>query len=123
MKSFFYYILFVLLISSCAQSKSIPITEFSQNDTNKGILVDVRTPEEFRAGHIDKALNVNWYDSDFANQFAEIEKHNTIFLYCKKGGRSAKAASFLDSLGYENVINLEGGYDAWVKQEILLRIK
>lgn len=115
MKSFVYYIFFLLLISSCNQSTSKPITEFSQNDTNKGILIDVRTPEEFNSGHIDKALNINWYDSDFADQFSAIEKDETIFLYCKKGGRSAKAQERLLSLGYSKVINLEGGYDAYSK--------
>ena len=73
----------------------------------------MRTPEEYAAGHIDNALNINWYDSDFAKQLESIGKDETIYVYCKKGGRSAKAAQLLDSLGYKKVVDLEGGYDAY----------
>lgn len=114
------YVILITLVflfsMGCAQSKSKPITEFSQNDTKSGILVDVRTPEEYAAGHIDNALNVNWFDADFAKQFESINKEETIYVYCKKGGRSAKAAHLLDSLGYKKVIDLEGGYDAYSKK-------
>ena len=120
MKSYIFPVLFLFLVSSCAQSTSKPITEFSQNDINTGILVDVRTPEEFNAGHIDKALNINWFDSDFAKNFENFNKDKTIYLYCKKGGRSAKAANLLDSLGYKKVIDLEGGYDAWLKKGLII---
>lgn len=114
-----YAILIALLFLfslGCAQSKSKPITEFSQNDTDSGILVDVRTPEEFAAGHLDNAQNINWFDTDFAKQMESIDKSETIYLYCKKGGRSAKAAHLLDSLGYKKVVDLEGGYDAYSKK-------
>ncbi|TMM58161.1 rhodanese-like domain-containing protein [Maribacter algarum] len=113
MRNTIFLSLLFLFSMGCAQSKSKPITEFSQNDTKTGILVDVRTPEEYATGHIDNALNINWYDSDFAKQLESISKDETIYVYCKKGGRSAKAAHLLDSLGYKNVIDLEGGYDAY----------
>lgn len=104
---------FLFFLSSCAQNKSKPITEVSQNELISVILVDVRTPAEYAAGHIDNALNMNWYDSDFTEQIQSISKDKTIYIYCKKGGRSAKAAKLLDSLGYKNVVDLEGGYDAY----------
>lgn len=116
MKSLFSLTFLVLLISSCAQSKTKAITEVSQNELNSVILVDVRTPEEFEAGHIDQALNVNWFDTDFAKQMEKIGKEETVYVYCKKGGRSAKAAHLLDSLGYKNVIDLTGGFDAYTKR-------
>jgi len=99
-----------------AQSNSKHITEFSQNDIKNGILVDVRTPEEFAQGYLDNAFNINWFDENFARQFESIDKDETIYVYCKKGGRSAKAQQLLDSLGYKNVVNLEGGYDALIKE-------
>jgi len=108
--------LLFLFSMGCAQSKSKHITEFSQNDTKNGILIDVRTPDEYKIGHIDNAVNINWYDEDFAKQFESIDKGETIYVYCKKGGRSAKAAHLLDSLGYKKVIDLEGGYDDYLKK-------
>lgn len=115
MKSFVYCALLLLTVSSCAQSKTKAITEISQNEVNNVILVDVRTPEEFNAGHIDQAVNINWFDSDFSEKMKSIDKNKTIYVYCKKGGRSAKAAHLLDSLGYVNVVDLTGGYDSYLK--------
>lgn len=107
----------VLLINfSCAQKAANHITEFNPNDIGDAILVDVRTPEEYEQGHIEKSVNINWFDPEFANKFDAIDKQKTIYVYCKVGGRSAKAQQRLTALGFKNVINLEGGYDAWVKK-------
>lgn len=117
MKSPFFPVFLLLFVLGCSQNKSKPITELSQNDIKKGILIDVRTPEEFKAGHIDNAQNINWFDENFSAQINDIAKDETIYLYCKKGGRSAKAANLLDSLGYKSVIDLTGGYDAYAKYQ------
>lgn len=103
--------LLLFLVTGCAQNKSKSITEFSQNDIKNAILIDVRTPEEFEAGYIDNAINVNWFDPNFATKMQAYDKDDTIYMYCKKGGRSAEAAALLESLGYKNIIDLEGGYD------------
>ena len=108
--------LLVLLCTQCAQKKEILITEFSQNDIKNAVLVDVRTPEEYDAGHVEQAININWFDADFQEQVNELDKKKTIYVYCKKGGRSAKAAQMLDSLGYE-VVDLLGGYDAYISDK------
>ncbi|MCJ7467681.1 MAG: rhodanese-like domain-containing protein [Maribacter sp.] len=101
----------------CSQIKSKPITEVSQNELKNVLLVDVRTPEEYNAGHIDDAVNINWYDADFADRFNEIDKAQTIYVYCKMGVRSAKAQTRLNDLGFKNVVNLEGGYDTWIQAQ------
>ncbi|NHF58282.1 rhodanese-like domain-containing protein [Flavobacteriaceae bacterium TP-CH-4] len=112
------YLVYVLVLTNlaCAQITSKSITEVSQNELENVVLVDVRTPEEFSAGHLDNALNINWYDEDFAEQFEAIDKNETIYVYCKKGGRSAKAQEKLQSMGYQHVVNLEGGYDAYLEK-------
>ncbi len=107
----------VLLINfSCAQKAVNHITEFNPNDIGDAMLVDVRTPEEYAQGHIEMSVNINWFDPEFANKFDVIDKEKTIYVYCKVGGRSAKAQQRLTALGFKNVINLDGGYDAWVKK-------
>ena len=108
--------LLVLLCTQCTQKKEILITEFSQNDIKNAVLVDVRTPEEYNEGHVEQAININWFDADFQEQVNELDKKKTIYVYCKKGGRSAKAAQMLDSLGYE-VVDLLGGYDAYISDK------
>ena len=96
-----------------SQVKTEPITEYSPNEVKNGVLLDVRTPEEFQQGHLDHAVNINWYDTDFAKQTQNLDKEKPVYVYCKLGGRSAKAAKALDSLGFKNVVDLTGGYDAF----------
>ncbi|MEE9363193.1 MAG: rhodanese-like domain-containing protein [Cellulophaga sp.] len=97
-----------------SQIKTKNITEFSQKDTKEGILVDVRTQEEFNEGHLKGALHMDWFAKDFIKQFAAIGKDKNIYLYCRSGNRSGKAAHVLDSIGYKSVTNLNGGYKAWL---------
>ena len=112
MKNYLIGIVVVLISLSCTQKKEMHITEISQKDINSGIILDVRTPEEYEEGHLENAVNINWYDPDFKEQAAQLDSKKTLFVYCKKGGRSTKAAAVLDSLGYKTT-NLLGGYDAW----------
>lgn len=120
LKSMKFYSILLLLCSvtlGCSQNKTKHITEFSQKDINDGILIDVRTPQEFEAGHLDNAVNIDWFAKDFAKKVQTIDKQKPVYVYCKKGGRSIKAARVLDSLGFEKVIDLEGGYDAFIAIE------
>jgi len=102
---------FLLVFIGCEQVKQLPIEEFSTEDLKNAELVDVRTPEEYLEGHMDDAINIDWYDPEFISKFSELPKDKTVYIYCKKGGRSAKAAKVLDSIGY-TVVDLLGGYDA-----------
>jgi len=117
MKVFIKMIFLFFLTLGFGQSKSKPITEFSQNDTDIGILIDVRTPKEFQKGHLMNAMNIDWFGSDFIEKCQQLDRDNPVYVYCKKGGRSAKAASLLDSLGFKAVIDLEGGYDAYLAEK------
>ena len=115
MKKILIPIVLVAFLLSCTQIKTKPITEFSQMDIKNGILVDVRTPEEFENGHLKSAVNINWFDENFARHFDSIAKDRAIYVYCRSGGRSAKAAQRLDSMGYKKVVDLLGGYSALSK--------
>ncbi|WP_299431370.1 rhodanese-like domain-containing protein [uncultured Maribacter sp.] len=114
MKLFFLSFTLLFLFFSCSQNKAIHITEFSQKNINNAILIDVRTPIEYAKGHLKNAKNINWFDKNFEEQVKSLDKEETIYLYCKAGGRSAKAQQRLLDMGYKNVINLEGGYLAFV---------
>lgn len=116
MKSFFSLLFFILIITACSQSKSKHITEFSQNNIKNALLIDVRTFEEYGLGHLKNSTNVDVLESNFTSYFDTIPKNKTIYIYCKSGGRSAKAAAKLTELGY-NTINLIGGYDAIKEKE------
>ncbi|HNP20424.1 MAG TPA: thioredoxin domain-containing protein [Panacibacter sp.] len=76
-------------------------------------VLDVRTADEYKNGHIKNALQADWLNqSQFADRTQYLDKSNTILVYCASGGRSAKAASWLAQKGY-TVVNLKGGFTGW----------
>lgn len=72
------------------------------------VVVDVRTPDEYGTGHIAGAVNMNLFD-DFEERMAGFDRERPVYLYCASGGRSGRAASILERLGFETVVNA-GGY-------------
>jgi thioredoxin 1 len=76
-------------------------------------LLDVRTPEEFTAGHLPKALNIDWNGDQFNAATEKIDKSKPVFVYCMSGGRSHSAAQDLQKRGFKNVTELKGGILKW----------
>lgn len=74
------------------------------------VVIDVRTPEEYSEGHLDGALNIDFYAPDFAAQIAELPKDGTYVLYCRSGSRSGQAKSIMDNMGFTDVTNA-GAYE------------
>jgi rhodanese-related sulfurtransferase len=74
------------------------------------VLVDVRTPEEFAAGHIPTAVNIPV--TDIADRPPTKDKNALIVVYCRSGSRSAKAKTALEGLGYTGVVDF-GGISRW----------
>lgn len=79
-------------------------------------LLDVRTSREIEQGFIKKAKFINFFDDDFATKaIAQLNKNKPVYLYCRSGNRSEKAARILKEKGYE-VYNVLGGYNKWKKE-------
>lgn len=76
-------------------------------------LVDVRTPEEFSEGHLENAINIDVTADDFDAKVASLDKEKPVMVYCKSGGRSAKASAKLKELGFKTITDLEGGITNW----------
>lgn len=121
MKKIIVAYLFLGLISCKAQEKKVvvvehvTITQFQKLITEKGAqLVDVRTPKEYEEGHIENALLINFFDKDFNEQSLKaLDKNKPVYIYCRSGGRSAKAAEMYEKAGFTKVYNLLGGMNAW----------
>lgn len=89
------------------------------NKANKDIqLIDVRKPDEFSSGHLENAVNMNFYDDDFEEQIKTLDKSKEVYLYCRSGGRSGKAAQKLEEMGFAKVYDLEGGILNWEKNNM-----
>ena len=76
-------------------------------------ILDVRTPEEFTSDHIDNAKNINWLGTTFVSDVEKLDKSRPVFVYCKSGGRSQKAAEKLNELGFKTIYQLDGGILKW----------
>lgn len=76
-------------------------------------LVDVRTPQEYKAGHLKNAKNINLYSPDFLEQIRKLDAHRPVFLYCRSGRRSQMAARRMKKVGFAELYDLGGGYLAW----------
>ena len=117
-------IFFLFSLFSCSENKSIS-NLVSANDFNQmirndksAIIIDVRTPEEFNKGHLRNSLNVNWFDENFDENLKIFNKNLPVFVYCLSGGRSSKANEKIQSLGFKNVYELDGGILEWRKNKL-----
>lgn len=90
--------------------------ELVQSTPNLKIL-DVRTPEEYAEGHLDRALNINFRDPNFENQIKALQKEDTYLVYCKSGGRSAKAVELMKELKFTQVSDMTDGYSSYAKSK------
>ena len=83
-----------------------PLATVQQALAKSGVvLLDVRTPEEFAAGHLSNARNVNFRAADFAAQISQLDPTKTYVLYCASGNRSGKAAILMQEKGFKQVAN------------------
>ena len=112
------FVLFILLLSSAAGAQNA--TTYSALDFSGKLeqdasapLIDVRTPEEFEKGHLEKAVNYNWNGSDFDKQISQLDKSAPVYIYCLSGGRSTAAAKKMRQDGFTQVYELEGGIMKW----------
>lgn len=99
-----------LATSACASGPEIPATDAKALVQKGAVLVDVRTPEEFSAGHIDGALNIPV--SDLEARKGELPKDKDIVLYCRSGARSGRGRELLLAAGFKKVHNL-GAMTNW----------
>lgn len=82
-------------------------------------LIDVRTAKEYGAGHLDQSNNIDFFGDDFqTNLQTAIDVKRPVFVYCKAGGRSAKATKILQEMGCQEIYDLAGGYTAWSRAAV-----
>ena len=79
------------------------------------IILDVRSPKEYAAGHIKNSVLIDFNAKDFEEKIKHLDKGKTYLVHCAVGGRSAKACSTMDAFDFPKVVNLEGGIKAWEK--------
>ncbi|MEN8929204.1 MAG: rhodanese-like domain-containing protein [Flavobacteriales bacterium] len=96
-----------------AVANDVSVNEFKSLINDNSIVLDVRRPVEFKAGHLKNAININYFDDDFLAQVIKLDKSKTLLIHCASGGRSAGAMSKLSGRGFEAMYNMLGGINAW----------
>jgi rhodanese-related sulfurtransferase len=77
------------------------------------VLIDVRTAEEFKGGHLQGAENIDVKQEDFKTRIASLDKSKRYLLYCGSGKRSLTARNIMKEKGFGRVYDLKGGIEAW----------
>jgi rhodanese-related sulfurtransferase len=89
----------------------VDVHEASRRQSACAVLIDVRQPEEWSAGHAPSTRLIPL--GSLASRLAEIPRDGDILLICRSGNRSGSAQRQLLQLGYAHVFNVSGGMDAW----------
>ena len=80
----------------------------------KGIVLDVRTPEEFENSRIPDSKNIDFYNpQNFIQEIEKLDKNNSYYIYCRTGVRSANSCALMKELGFKKTYNLLGGIVEW----------
>lgn len=96
--------------------KNVSVEEFDKLRAGKDtVVLDVRTENEFKDGHIPGAVNLDVNSPDFAKKIAALDKSKTYLVHCASGRRSLKACSILKDGSFKHLANLEDGFNAWSK--------
>ena len=112
----------LLVVAACSSSSDtatidlVSPAEAAQvvEDDPAGLVVlDIRTPEEFNDVRLAGAINVDYYDADFADQLDALDKNDPYVMYCRSGNRSSDAIKTMKELGFVEVYEIDGGIVNW----------
>lgn len=103
--------IFFFILSGSSLSQSLRAGDFlAQYEKTAGaVFLDVRTPDEFRSGHIEGAMNIDFENASFDSEIQKLDTTKTYFVYCRFGNRSGQALLKMEKVGIKNIYELKGG--------------
>jgi rhodanese-related sulfurtransferase len=81
------------------------------------VLLDVRTPKEFQDGHIDGAILLDYYSSDYVERLKALDREKTYLIYCRSGNRSGKSLAIFEKLGFRRAYHMDTGVIGWSREK------
>ena len=108
---YFFLILFILTQNS--NYELLELNDYKEKIKDGYQIIDVRTQSEFAHGHIPNAINLDFYAFNFITEINKLSKNETVLIYCRSGNRSHKTGAIMDSLGFNKIYDLKGGYSIW----------
>jgi phage shock protein E len=122
MKTVFTLLMSSLFFIACGNNQSQNQKRINDVETEQmkqliaeqpGVILDVRTADEVGEGFIKGAQYIDITQPDFLKKIKSLDKNDPVYVYCKKGGRSANASEKLAKAGFTKVYNMMGGFDSW----------
>jgi rhodanese-related sulfurtransferase len=77
------------------------------------VILDIRTPEEFKSFHIAGAMNIDFHGSNFEQRISSLDKSKNYLVHCASGGRSARSLQIFQKHDFQSIYHLDGGINAW----------
>lgn len=77
------------------------------------MILDVRTPDEYSACHLEGSINIDFKSSSFREQIIGLNRNKVYLIYCRTGRRSSFTAKLMNDLGFQEIWNLTGGINRW----------
>lgn len=112
--------LFILLIlTSCLQAEGFGnisadrAYEIINHPNSQVVILDIRTPEEYESGHIEGALNIDYYNENFKSELEKLDPEKQYLVYCRSGSRSGNSMQLFEIAGLKKVYNMRGGINSW----------
>lgn len=100
------------IIENVSPQEALNLIQENQNNPDF-VILDVRTAEEVADGHIENAINIDFYSETFRDEVNRLDKNRTYLIYCRSGGRSGNALDIMAELNFREVYNISDGIIAW----------
>jgi len=118
-----FVVMIMLVLSGASSASGLATISPKQANTliqqEKGnpefVLLDIRTPREFKAGHIEGAVLIDYYSQDFLRKMKGLDKNKTYLMYCRSANRSTRALSRIKDMGFKSFFNMDQGIIGWQK--------
>jgi phage shock protein E len=99
--------LLLISITTARAQTAVGVADFVKRvQTQPGVVLDVRTPDEWNRGHVAGARLYNFMRNDFKQRVDSLDRSKTYYLYCASGGRSGDAAELMAGMGFKSVYTL-----------------
>lgn len=112
-----------LLLAGCGQSSLTEVHQLTALQArlltmhNAGntdfVILDIRTPKEFRRGHIKGAVLLDYHHAQFINSLQRLDKSKVYFIYCHTGYRSSRTIRMVKKMGFSTIYHLKRGIVEW----------
>ena len=107
-------------VKNISTKKAYGLIEERDGDSDF-VILDVRTPEEFAEGHIENAVNIDFYADAFPDELDGLDRDKTYLIYCRSGSRSGSTTRMMKELGFQDVYNMKRGIESWRADYPLVR--